>query len=280
MEQKKTHEVAWPEPSMNVGDVELWDAQAVRELLELHGIRGDSSHVWERDEEHLVELDDDTPVVISAADLRSQLMMKPNVRSFDHWKARALQAEAMIKQLASDTTKFMAPVAWAVVVGGEVHSVRRFEPRATDEPGGAVFVPLFPPSPISQDREGWLREGALVYRLTDERRPCNRDEVSVTMADGSHHDKEARVRLAKKIHEFLAQPEPAFDWDNSQAFSEGWGVFTVDGRFQIQRSDERGYFTTDAMAIIHVALRAHDGSSYHLQALEMFGALAHERKGH
>lgn len=32
---------------------------------------------------------------------------------------------------------------------------------------------------------GWLREGGMVYRLTDERRPTNRDEIRVTMADGS-----------------------------------------------------------------------------------------------
>lgn len=35
------------------------------------------------------------------------------------------------------------PMAWAVLRGGEVWSVRRFEPRPTDEAGDATFVPLY-----------------------------------------------------------------------------------------------------------------------------------------
>lgn len=43
---------------------------------------------------------------------------------------------------------------------------------------------------------GWRRVGSLLYRLTDGRRPENRDEINVTMADGSREDapREERAR--------------------------------------------------------------------------------------
>jgi hypothetical protein len=34
-------------------------------------------------------------------------------------------------------------------------------------------------------KSGWLRSGSLLYRLTNERTPQNRDEINVTMAQGS-----------------------------------------------------------------------------------------------
>ncbi len=46
--------------------------------------------------------------------------------------------------------------------------------------------------------DGWLQDGGLIYRLTDERRPQNRDEINVTMADGSRTD-EARARRAGEL---------------------------------------------------------------------------------
>ena len=54
----------------------------------------------------------------------------------------------------------------------------------------------------------WLQSGSLLYRLTDERIPQNRDEINVTMADGSRDDA-ACARRAEQLLAFLAgQPEP------------------------------------------------------------------------
>ena len=46
--------------------------------------------------------------------------------------------------------------------------------------------------------DGWIQEGPLLYRLTDERRPRNRDEINVTMANSSR-TKEARTRRASEL---------------------------------------------------------------------------------
>ena len=46
--------------------------------------------------------------------------------------------------------------------------------------------------------DGWLQDGPLLYRLTDERRPRNRDEIIVTMANSSRTE-EARTRRAGEL---------------------------------------------------------------------------------
>lgn len=76
--------------------------------------------------------------------------------------------------------------------------------------------------------------------------------------------------------------EEAFN--NSQALSEGWDLFDVEGRIQLQRIDDPasdeglGYhdpkFASDADALIYVAVRAHGGSIYHRDAIEHIGSLA------
>ena len=50
--------------------------------------------------------------------------------------------------------------------------------------------------PVAAD--GWLHENGLLYRLTDERHPRNRDEINVTMADGSRSI-ESRSRRALEL---------------------------------------------------------------------------------
>lgn len=50
--------------------------------------------------------------------------------------------------------------------------------------------------PVQPD--GWLQEAGLLYRLTDGIRPENRDEINVTMADGSRSP-EARARRASEL---------------------------------------------------------------------------------
>jgi hypothetical protein len=73
-------------------------------------------------------------------------------------------------------------------------------------------------------------------------------------------------------------------FDNAQAWAEGWDLFDVDGRLQLQRIDcpsdhpdvpyDDPKFASDADAIIHAALQAHAGSTYHMNALQLIGALA------
>jgi hypothetical protein len=46
--------------------------------------------------------------------------------------------------------------------------------------------------------DGWLQDGGLLYRLTDGGNPQNRDEINVTMADGSRSP-EARARRAGEL---------------------------------------------------------------------------------
>lgn len=61
------------------------------------------------------------------------------------------------------------------------------------------------------------------------------------------------------------------EFDNTQAMKEGWALFEVDGRYQLQRDDEADVFASDADAHIHVALQAHNGSAYHREAMERIG---------
>jgi hypothetical protein len=75
-------------------------------------------------------------------------------------------------------------------------------------------------------------------------------------------------------------------FDNIQALREGWDLFDVEGRLQLQRIDapsdhefldyEKPKFASDADAIIFVALQARAGSVYHRRALEHIGTQAAE----
>lgn len=51
--------------------------------------------------------------------------------------------------------------------------------------------------PPTSKTNGWLRDGSLLYRLTDERRPSNRDEIRVTMADGLRSEAACSKRAAE-----------------------------------------------------------------------------------
>ena len=53
---------------------------------------------------------------------------------------------------------------------------------------------------------GWMRNGALLYRLTDERRPANFDEIRVTMANGSRDISQTSSR-AERLLVMLSAPQ-------------------------------------------------------------------------
>lgn len=92
---------------------------------------------------------------------------------------------------------------------------------------------------------GWLRDGGMVYRLTDERRPTNRDEIRVTMADGSRTP-EACARRAGELFDRLQsthsglQPLPAHS-AYAVIDSMGWALNDTekDDMLRIIRAYER-----------------------------------------
>jgi hypothetical protein len=84
---------------------------------------------------------------------------------------------------------------------------------------------------------------------------------------------------------FIEEDLPTQPWDGGRALGEGWDLFEVDGRLQLQRIDcpsdhgdllpySEPKFSSDAQALIEVAARARQGSAYHLEALELIGTLA------
>ena len=58
-----------------------------------------------------------------------------------------------------------------------------------------------------QAEDGWIQDGPLLYRLTDERRPKNRDEIIVTMANSSRTE-EARTRRAGELLDAIRAAAP------------------------------------------------------------------------
>ena len=80
------------------------------------------------------------------------------------------------------------------------------------------------------------------------------------------------------------------NFKNEKAVREGWDLFDVDGRLQLQRIDsptaheihldyDVAKFQSDADAIIHVALEAQRGSEYHRSALNLIGKPCWSRDG-
>lgn len=82
---------------------------------------------------------------------------------------------------------------------------------------------------------------------------------------------------APKCFEQEDVPNTFATFNNTQALSEGWGLFNVGGYVQLQRIDySQGgepKFTCDARAIMFVAQRANEGSAYHSNALSLSGTL-------
>lgn len=56
--------------------------------------------------------------------------------------------------------------------------------------------------------DGWLQDGSLLYRLTDDRQPENRDEINVTMVDGSR-SLESRTRRASELLDRIRATPPS-----------------------------------------------------------------------
>jgi hypothetical protein len=67
------------------------------------------------------------------------------------------------------------------------------------------------PAPVQEPvaSDGWLQEGSLLYRLTDGRKPQNRDEINVTMADGSRSVESCTRRAGELLDRIRATPPAA-----------------------------------------------------------------------
>ena len=64
--------------------------------------------------------------------------------------------------------------------------------------------------PVAND--GWLQSGGLLYRLTDERRPQNRDEINVTMVDGSRSIESCTRRAGELLDRIRSSPPASKSW--------------------------------------------------------------------
>ena len=65
-----------------------------------------------------------------------------------------------------------------------------------------------------------MRDGALLYRLTDERRPTNFDEIRVTMAGGSRDIDQLSAQAARLLDMLtIVRPQNFWDWV-SQAYRD------------------------------------------------------------
>jgi hypothetical protein len=99
--------------------------------------------------------------------------------------------------------------------------------------------------PVAND--GWLQDGSLLYRLTDECHPRNRDEIRVTLADGSHSVESCTRRAGEVLNRIratspAAQRQPLTDAEIFDAISNAvkkrvlsWVGFEkdVDGRYTV-----------------------------------------------
>lgn len=71
------------------------------------------------------------------------------------------------------------------------------------------------------DEGGWLLDGSLLYRLTDERHPQNRDEINVTMADGSRNPEVRAARAGEILALLAASPAALKDTDIERQYKDG-----------------------------------------------------------
>ena len=79
---------------------------------------------------------------------------------------------------------------------------------AIDQDRARAALHKIEPQPAPAD--GWLHSSGMLYRLTDERRPKNCDEINVTMADGSR-SLESRSRLAGELLDCIRAMQAAAD---------------------------------------------------------------------
>ncbi len=118
-----------------------------------------------------------------------------------------IEALEEMKQLRAKAT----PIAWYVTGCSTMLDEHDAKAEAKRCGGSAKAVPLYTSPPAQQQpdsnkatrstkpvEDGWLQDGHMLYRLTDEPKPRNRDEIIVTMVDGSRAEA-ARTKRASEI---------------------------------------------------------------------------------
>jgi hypothetical protein len=90
---------------------------------------------------------------------------------------------------------------------------------------------------------GWMKSGALLYRLTDDRKPVNRDEIRVTMADGSRTDEACSRRAGELFDRLTAAPAApvAIDAERDQLRAEVEALRADAERYRWLRSVPSGF---------------------------------------
>jgi hypothetical protein len=83
--------------------------------------------------------------------------------------------------------------------------------------------------------DGWLQEGSLLYRLTDGRKPQNRDEINVTMADESR-SVESRTRRAGELLDRIRATPPIVA--TPLAAQKPWVGLTDEDKHEIERKEK------------------------------------------
>lgn len=100
----------------------------------------------------------------------------------------------------------------------------------------------------------------------------SQDEMWIDLMHDSKTGVVARIKLQEAFAPTFELPMLSPREDQTQANEEGWGLFSVDGRWQIQCVDEAGKFDNDADALVYVARRSAQ-SMYHRLAIIAVGQL-------
>ncbi|OJA71089.1 hypothetical protein BGV72_31550 [Burkholderia ubonensis] len=103
------------------------------------------------------------------------------------------------------------------------------------------------------DADGWLQSGGLLYRLTDERRPQNRDEINVTMANGSRDDAPRAARASEILALITGARQPsgevtdeAITWDRVVSIGRKHGMrWTEEAGWSFASDDPLHEFAND-----------------------------------
>ena len=127
---------------------------------------------------------------------------QPAAQGQEEAVAQAVAAEReACAQLAAQTVCDMHIPTGVKIYGAR--AAKAIRARGTD----AARAPQ-PAAQVQKDAGGWMRDGGMLYRLTDERRPTNFDEIRVTMANGSRDTGQLSAQ-AERLLVMLAAPQPS-----------------------------------------------------------------------
>ena len=95
---------------------------------------------------------------------------------------------------------------WNLCIADKPDEFARIRSMRSSQAISTIVAPQ-PAAQAQEDAGGWMRDGALLYRLTDECRPTNFDEIRVTMANGSRDIGQMSAQ-AERLLVMLSAPQP------------------------------------------------------------------------